>query len=108
MRCPEEPEGKTLGIVGAGAIGSEVAKYAKTLGFRVIGVKRRAVPLEHYDRVYSNQDLDLALGQMDFVVILTPLTQETRGLFDAGVSPPASRARTSSISPGVRWWRPPP
>ncbi|MCQ5028044.1 D-2-hydroxyacid dehydrogenase [Flavonifractor sp. DFI.6.63] len=81
---PEEPEGKTLGIVGAGAIGSEVAKYAKALGFRVIGVKRRAVPLEHYDRVYSNQDLDLALGQMDFVVILTPLTQETRGLFDAG------------------------
>lgn len=81
---PEEPEGKTLGIVGAGAIGSEVAKYAKALGFRVIGVKRRAVPLEHYDRVYSNQDLDLALGKMDFVVILTPLTQETRGLFDAG------------------------
>ena len=81
---PEEPEGKTLGIVGAGAIGSEVAKYAKTLGFRVIGVKRRAVPLEHYDRVYSNQHLDLALGQMDFVVILTPLTQETRGLVDAG------------------------
>lgn len=81
---PEEPEGKTLGIVGAGAIGSEVARYAKALGFHVVGVKRHVVPLEHYDQVFSNRELDKALGLMDFVVILTPLTAETRGLFDAG------------------------
>ena len=80
---PEEPEGKTLGIVGAGAIGSEVAKYAKTLGFRVIGVKRRAVPLEHYDRVYPNTELDTVLAASDFVVILTPLTDATRGMIGA-------------------------
>ena len=80
---PEEPEGKTLGIVGAGAIGSEVAKYAKALGFRVIGVKRRAVPLEHYDRVYPNTELDTVLAASDFVVILTPLTDATRGMIGA-------------------------
>ena len=82
-QLPEEPEGKTLGIVGAGSIGSDVARYAKALGFRVIGVKRKVMPLENYDEVYSNQDMDKALGQMDFVVILTPLTKDTRGLFDA-------------------------
>lgn len=80
---PEEPEGKTLGVVGAGAIGSEVARYAKALGFRVVGVKRKVVPLENFDQVYSNQELDKALGEMDFVVILTPLTQDTRGMFNA-------------------------
>ena len=80
----EEAEGKTLGIVGAGSIGSDVARYAKALGFRVVGVKRNVVPLEHYDAVYSNQDLDKALGEMDFVVILTPLTKDTHKLFDAG------------------------
>lgn len=80
----EEAEGKTLGIVGAGAIGADVARYAKALGFRVIGVKRNVMPLENYDEVYSNRDLDKALGQMDFVVILTPLTNDTRKLFDAG------------------------
>lgn len=82
-QLPEEPEGKTLGVVGAGSIGSDVARYAKALGFRVIGVKRKVMPLENYDEVYSNQELDKALGQMDFVVILTPLTQDTRGLFNA-------------------------
>lgn len=90
---PDEPEGKTLGIVGAGAIGAEVAKYAKKLGFRVIGVKRKAMPLENYDQVFSNQDLDHALQQMDFVVILTPLTHETRGLFNA--------ARFAACKPGA-------
>ena len=79
----EEAEGKTLGIVGAGAIGADVAKYAKALGLRVIGVKRKVMPLENYDEVYSNQELDKALGEMDFVVILTPLTNDTRKLFDA-------------------------
>lgn len=80
---PEEPEGKTLGVVGAGAIGSEVGRLAKALGFKVIGVKRKVVPLEYFDEVYSDGELDKALGMMDFVVVLTPLTSNTRHLFNA-------------------------
>ena len=60
-----------------------MAKYAKALGFRVIGVKRTVKEMDNYDEVYSNEDLDRALGLMDFVVILTPLTKETYRLFDA-------------------------
>lgn len=82
-KLAEEAEGKTLGIVGAGAIGTDVARYAKALGFRVIGVKRTVMPLENYDKVYSNRELDKALGEMDFVVILTPLTKDTHKLFNA-------------------------
>jgi D-2-hydroxyacid dehydrogenase (NADP+) len=82
-QMPDEAEGKVLGIVGAGAIGAEVAKYAKCLGFKVIGVKRKVFTMENYDAVYSDQELDQALGMMDFVVILTPLTNETKGLFNA-------------------------
>lgn len=79
---PEEPEGKTVGIVGAGAIGSEVAKYAKALGFRVIGVKRSVMDMPYYDAVYSSKEMKTALAQMDFVVILTPLMEETRNMFN--------------------------
>lgn len=82
-QLPEEVEGKTLGIIGAGTIGADVAHYAKALGFRVLGVKRKAVSLPNYDQVFSNLELDQALAQMDFVVILTPLTKDTRELFNA-------------------------
>ena len=80
---PEDPEGQTVGIVGAGAIGSDVAKFSKALGFNVIGVKRKVIPMENYDEVYSNTDLDKALGKMDYVVILTPMTNDTKHLINA-------------------------
>lgn len=41
--------GQTLGILGLGAIGQQVAHIADTIGMRVIGTKRRAEPLPHLD-----------------------------------------------------------
>lgn len=79
---PQEAEGMIVGIVGAGAIGSEVARLSKALGMRVLGVKRHVTPLEYFDEVYSNEDLDKVLPQCDFVVIVTPLTDETRHMFN--------------------------
>lgn len=78
-----EPTGLTVGIVGAGAIAGEVARLCKAMDMRVLGVKRTVTPLEHYDGVYANGELELVLGQSDFVVVLTPLTAETRGLIGA-------------------------
>jgi phosphoglycerate dehydrogenase-like enzyme len=75
---PEEIGGKTVGIVGAGAIGGEVARHAKCLGMRVIGTKRTPAALPNYDRVLPPSDLALILQEADFVVLACPLTPETR------------------------------
>ena len=78
----DEAAGKTLGIVGAGSIAGHVAKYAKAVGFKVIGVKRSVVQLENFDEMYSDKELDKALSMMDFVVTLTPLTDKTYHLMN--------------------------
>lgn len=78
-----EPTGLTVGIIGAGAIASEVARLCKALDMTVLGVKRSVTPLENYDKVYSNAEMDEVLAVSDFVVILTPLTDATRGMIGA-------------------------
>ena len=78
-----EPTGLTVGIVGAGAIASEVARLCKAMDMTVLGVKRTVTPLENYDQVYPNTELDTVLAASDFVVLLTPLTDATRGMIGA-------------------------
>ncbi|MCU6763191.1 Glycerate dehydrogenase [uncultured Roseburia sp.] len=78
---PLEAEGMTVGIIGAGAIGCEIAKLSKSLGMRVLGVKRTVTPLTYFDEVFSNEELDTVLAQSDFVIVVLPLTDETRHLF---------------------------
>jgi phosphoglycerate dehydrogenase-like enzyme len=72
--------GKTVVIVGLGALGEAVARQARRHGLRVIGIRRsgKAHPLA--DRVYPPDRLHDALPVADFLVITTPLTAETRGL----------------------------
>lgn len=77
---PEELGGKTVGIVGAGAIGGEVARRCAALGMHVIGTKRTPESLPHFDQVLPPGRLPELLAQSDFVVMATPLTTETRGM----------------------------
>ncbi len=76
----EELTGKTVGIVGAGAIGTEVARRARPFGMRIIATKR--TPAEHplYDRVMAAEGLPSLLREADFVVLACPLTTETEGM----------------------------
>lgn len=82
-RMHEPLAGKTLGILGLGTIGQELARKATALELRVIGVKRSPQPLAHVERVYGPEDTDEVLRQSDFVLLLLPLTEETEGFFDA-------------------------
>ncbi len=68
----------TLGVVGLGGIGSEVAKRGKALGMRVLAVdaKPRQKP-EYVDELWEQAQLDDLLAQSDFVVICVPHTPET-------------------------------
>lgn len=72
--------GKTLCIVGAGHIGRETARKAKAFDMRVIGLKRTAAPLADFDEVWDMSRFHEALSQSDYVLLLTPLTDQTSGL----------------------------
>lgn len=69
--------GKTIGILGIGAIGQEVARLADALGMRVIGTKRRPEPVPNVATVLPSEQTDTILAQSDFVLLLLPATPET-------------------------------
>lgn len=75
--------GKTLGILGLGAIGQEVARIAAALGMRVIGTKRRPAPMPHVAEVLPADRTNDVLAQSDFVLLLLPATTDTENLIDA-------------------------
>jgi phosphoglycerate dehydrogenase-like enzyme len=75
--------GKTVAIIGVGDIGGMVARHAKRLGMRVIGVRRRGGRHPHVDAMFRPAQLDRVLPQADFLVVTLPGTAETRQLIDA-------------------------
>ena len=76
--------GKTLGILGLGAIGAEVARIASALGMHVIGTKRRPTRVANVAEVLPASRTDEVLAQSDFVLLLLPATPETENFIDAG------------------------
>lgn len=80
---PERLHGKTLGLVGIGAIGQAIARAARGLGMRVVGLGRTARRARYVDRVYPRRALRTMLGQCDVVVVVVPFTPDTRGLIGA-------------------------
>ena len=75
--------GRTVGIVGLGAIGQAVAERAKGFGTRVLGCNRTQRDLAHVDRQYPLSQIDEFLAECDFVVIAAALAPETERLIDA-------------------------
>ncbi len=77
--------GRTVGIVGLGAIGVEVARLAKAFGMTVVGMRRSstAAPTSHVDVVVPPSGRDDLLRRADLVVLCAPSTPQTRGMIDA-------------------------
>ncbi|MCL5777721.1 D-2-hydroxyacid dehydrogenase [Limibaculum sp. FT325] len=75
--------GQRLLVVGAGAIGREVAVRAAALGMEVAGVNRSGRPAGPIAAMHGLADLDAALSWADVVSCHLRLTPETEGLFDA-------------------------
>jgi len=76
----EELQGKTLGVLGLGTIGAEIAQKAHAFGMRVIGMRRTAEPVPGVDLVVGSDGLSTVLQASDAVVVALPLTPHTRGL----------------------------
>lgn len=68
----------TVGVVGLGGIGREVAWRARALGARVVGVRRRAGPVEGVEVLTGEAALARLLGMSDSVVLALPETDRTR------------------------------
>jgi phosphoglycerate dehydrogenase-like enzyme len=75
-------EGKTVAVIGLGSIGRRVARLAKAFDMKVIGTANEPRKIKHVDRVFPRSKLMQCLEAADFVVLSTPLTEETFHLID--------------------------
>jgi len=97
---PQELRGSTVGIVGYGNIGREIARICQALGAQVLATKRDLKTLDAGgyvleglgdseadipERLYPPQALPSMASECDFLVLTVPLTPETRGLVNAKV-----------------------
>jgi len=83
-RLPWLLKGRTLGLIGAGTIGSEIARLGAAFGMRVVALTRRGtVDSPHIDQALAPGDLPALLDQTDVLVIAAPLTPETLQMIGA-------------------------
>jgi phosphoglycerate dehydrogenase-like enzyme len=90
-----EVAGGTVGIVGYGGIGREVAARVLPMGARVLGLKRRpgGEAPDGVELVHGDEGLDRLLAESDWLVVTAPDTPETRGLL--------TRERIGRMKPGA-------
>ncbi|OVE77592.1 hypothetical protein BVX98_02395 [bacterium F11] len=75
--------GKTLLIIGLGAIGTRISRFGHAFGMKIIGVKRHPATVPagcEVETVLGHTQLETALSAADIVVVCAPLTNETRNL----------------------------
>lgn len=79
-----EIHGKTLGIIGVGAIGTRVAEVGQAFGMEVIGTKRNleSTP-DAVDEAFGADETATVCRRADYLVVACPLTDETEGLIGA-------------------------
>lgn len=77
--------GRTLGILGVGQIATALAAKAKALGMRVVGISSGVRPAPNFDHMYSRDNLPAVVGELDYFVLLTPLSPATHHIVNAAV-----------------------
>ncbi len=100
---PDDLAGQTLVVIGVGAIGNEIARLARALGLRVIGVRRSPQrPEDDVDELRPPSALPDLYPRAQWLAIACPLTDETRGLVDAAaLAALPSGARVLNVARGA-------
>jgi phosphoglycerate dehydrogenase-like enzyme len=75
--------GITIGLVGLGHTGAEIARHCRAVGLNVVAYRSSDQPSDDVDRVYSGDQLHAMLGAVDVAVACAALTDRTRDMFDA-------------------------
>jgi D-2-hydroxyacid dehydrogenase (NADP+) len=75
--------GRTMGILGLGTIGVQVARRAVSFGMRAVGTKRHPKPIPGVDRVWPPEGIDGVLREASVLVLTLPLTPATREVLGA-------------------------
>jgi phosphoglycerate dehydrogenase-like enzyme len=78
-------DGKTVGIFGVGAIAMALAPRCKALGMTVVGISSVKREVAGFDRMYGRDELAVAVGELDYFVLLTPYSPATHHVVDARV-----------------------
>ena len=72
-------KGKTVVIYGVGSIAAELAPKCKAFGMRVLGISSTTRTLPGFDRILPRSELVAAASEADYLVLLTPYSEATRG-----------------------------
>ena len=78
-------QGKTVGVLGVGAIAEALAPRLKALGLATIGISSGVRPVPGFDRMEPKARLVEIAGELDYFILLTPYTVENHHLVDGKV-----------------------
>jgi len=77
--------GKTVGILGVGAIAEELAPKCKALGMTVVGISETERQVAGFDRFAHRRELIEVASELDYLILLVPYTPDTESIINAEI-----------------------
>ena len=78
-------EGESIGIVGTGSIGKQIARVAQAFGMKTRGMNTQGSAVEYFDQAYATTDQEAFFSGLDYIISVLPNTPQTKHFFDQSV-----------------------
>ncbi len=76
---------KTVGLLGVGMIAEDMAKRCKAFDMKVVGISNSSRAVENVDEMRGRDNLAKAVEDLDYLIVLAPMTPENKNLIDAKI-----------------------